>query len=188
MTVRELPPPARSASEGPRWRFGLVVLNYPTGPVNLPSVPTCRAARSFRMKPSPFRSSPLSSKASAWFPSVKMASMAAALGQKAAALAAAEELAGLGRNPAEDTYNAAAVLARCVSDARPPEQARVYADGAVELLRRAAAKGFTDAARMSKDPELAPLRDRADFNKLLRELEDKAKMGCGQKSSSGRSK
>jgi len=42
---------------------------------------------------------------------------------------------------------------------------------AVELLRRAVAKGYRDAAHMTKDTDLDSLRARADFKKLMAELE-----------------
>jgi hypothetical protein len=53
-------------------------------------------------------------------------------------------------------------------DAKRREQ---YADRAVALLRQAVAAGWKDAAHMKKDQDLAPLRDREDFQKLLAELE-----------------
>ena len=45
-----------------------------------------------------------------------------------------------------------------------------YADRAMEMLQKAVKAGFTDAALMAKDTDLDPLRDRADFKKLLAEL------------------
>jgi serine/threonine-protein kinase len=46
-----------------------------------------------------------------------------------------------------------------------------YADRAMELLRQAVAKGYKDAAHMQKDPDLAALRQRDDFKKLVADLE-----------------
>jgi tetratricopeptide (TPR) repeat protein len=46
-----------------------------------------------------------------------------------------------------------------------------YARRAVEMLQRAVKAGYTDAAHMKKDTDLAPLRDREDFKKLIAELE-----------------
>jgi serine/threonine-protein kinase len=43
----------------------------------------------------------------------------------------------------------------------------LYLDQAMDSLRRAAAAGFADAERMGKDPALAPLRPREEFQKLL---------------------
>lgn len=48
-----------------------------------------------------------------------------------------------------------------------------YADRAMELLRQAAKAGFNDAALMKRDTVLDPLRDRADFQRLLIELQSK---------------
>jgi tetratricopeptide (TPR) repeat protein len=49
-----------------------------------------------------------------------------------------------------------------------------YAARAVELLRRAVAKGYDDADQMAKDKDLDPIRGRDDFKKLLDELKAKA--------------
>ena len=43
------------------------------------------------------------------------------------------------------------------------------------MLRQAIAKGYKDAAHMKEDKDLDPLRSHPDFQKLLRELEAKAK-------------
>ena len=50
-----------------------------------------------------------------------------------------------------------------------------YADRAMEFLRQAAARGFQNAPGMSSDPDLAPLRSREDFQKLVQEVEQKSK-------------
>jgi hypothetical protein len=41
------------------------------------------------------------------------------------------------------------------------------ADRALEALRQAIAQGFKDVEPLKKDPDLDPLRSRADFRKLL---------------------
>jgi hypothetical protein len=46
---------------------------------------------------------------------------------------------------------------------------------AVELLRKAVAKGYKDAAHMKKNPAFDALRQRDDFKKLLADLEAAAK-------------
>jgi len=48
-----------------------------------------------------------------------------------------------------------------------------YATRAVELLQQAVQKGYQDVAHMKKDTDLDPLRQREDFQKLIRELEAK---------------
>ncbi len=45
-----------------------------------------------------------------------------------------------------------------------------YADQAMEALRLAVEQGYEDLARLKKDPDLDPLRERADFKRLLAEL------------------
>jgi serine/threonine-protein kinase len=52
--------------------------------------------------------------------------------------------------------------------------ARAAADTAMATLRRAIAAGYRDVASLRKDTDLAALRQRDDFQKLLRELEAKA--------------
>jgi hypothetical protein len=49
-------------------------------------------------------------------------------------------------------------------------QAARYADRAVELLRKAVAKGFKDVAQLKSDPDLDPLRARPSFQKLLTDV------------------
>ena len=50
-----------------------------------------------------------------------------------------------------------------------------YAERAMELLRQAVAKGWRHPRVIKEDPDLEPLRARQDFQKLLAELEEKAK-------------
>jgi hypothetical protein len=73
-------------------------------------------------------------------------------------------------------------LARCVSlerdtalsEAERKERAEAYAARAMATLRQAVQNGFKDAAHMKKDPDLDPLRPRADFQKLLAEVRSMA--------------
>ena len=53
-------------------------------------------------------------------------------------------------------------------DQRPALEAE-----AVQLLKQAIAAGWSNAQQTSRDPDLAPLRDRDDFRRLLAELFDK---------------
>jgi hypothetical protein len=58
------------------------------------------------------------------------------------------------------------------------ERARLqegYATQALNCLRRAVAKGSSSVTRFQKDPDLESVRGRADFERLVRELEAKAK-------------
>jgi hypothetical protein len=51
-----------------------------------------------------------------------------------------------------------------------PDKKQEYADRAMELLTKAVKNGYTDAAHISKDPDLDSLRERDDFKGLLEEL------------------
>ena len=46
----------------------------------------------------------------------------------------------------------------------------------MEMLHKAVKAGYNDAAHMAKDTDLDPLRDRADFKKLLASLQPKPKV------------
>jgi hypothetical protein len=66
---------------------------------------------------------------------------------------------------------AASICSQAVKDdAQLKEQ---YALRAVEILRQAVARGYRDLAQLQKDPDLQPLRQREDFQKLLHQLESK---------------
>ena len=47
------------------------------------------------------------------------------------------------------------------------------ADSAMVCLQKAVQAGWKDAARVKKDTDLDPLREREDFKKLIAELEKK---------------
>jgi hypothetical protein len=85
---------------------------------------------------------------------------------------------------ADQLYNAACAYALCAGDggrvsagtsrgADATPLARKCAEEALALLRQAVAKGYADAAHMNADTDLETLRNRADFQKLLKELEAK---------------
>ena len=86
-----------------------------------------------------------------------------------------------------DAHEAARALALCIpivekddkmATAKRQAGIQFYGDQAVAMLRDAAAKGYKDVAHMNKDTDLDPLRKRDDFNKLLKEIEQKAKAGA----------
>jgi tetratricopeptide (TPR) repeat protein len=95
----------------------------------------------------------------------------ACAGQPAQALAAADELAGAGQLTARQLYNLAEVYALAAAQL-PPAAADRSAARAVELLRQAFAKGWTNVAHMLKDADLDALRGRADYANLLWDLAD----------------
>jgi tetratricopeptide (TPR) repeat protein len=105
------------------------------------------------------------------------------LGAHVAAARAAEDMVRIIHAPKNDSYEAACILAACMSlaekDARLPEAKRRalaagYAERAVVLLRQAFAHGYKGAARLKKDKVFDPLRSRPDFQKLVAELPDRS--------------
>src|SRR5262249_10838463 len=48
-----------------------------------------------------------------------------------------------------------------------------YTDEAMTMLRDAIAKGYKDIEHLKKDDDLKPLREREDYKKLVKELEEK---------------
>jgi serine/threonine protein kinase len=105
---------------------------------------------------------------------VAMFALAHRVKQPAKITAAADLLAD-NAQIAEHLYNAACGYALCVPLADKPEQQELYAARAVALLRQAVARGYKDAAEMSRDTDLAPLRPRDDFQKLVADLAAGAK-------------
>ncbi len=88
-------------------------------------------------------------------------------GQIEVAVQDAEELAKDG--DALTQYNAACVYALAAASRDQPAEAR--ADRAMELLRQAVTKGWTDFELTKKDDDLNALRTREDFQNLLADLE-----------------
>jgi hypothetical protein len=102
----------------------------------------------------------------------------------ARAATTAEELSHCGFDAANDTYTAARFLGRCMTlvdkdvrldQAQRKELLQSYADRALAWLRQAVARGYKNVIQMRHDPELRPLRAREEFQKLLADLEGKAK-------------
>ena len=98
------------------------------------------------------------------------------------AVRTAETCRDLGWDAPADAYAAACGLSQCVpivakhaklDDKQRQEAAQFYGDAAMKLLRDAVSKGYKDVSRMKQDNALAPLRQRADFQKLVAELERK---------------
>jgi serine/threonine protein kinase len=115
----------------------------------------------------------------------ELAEVLVELGEHAEAAKTAAEVPRLYPDSWQECHQAATHLARCVplaeKDAQLTEDqrrtlAQAYADQAVARLREAVAKGCTDPAQLTKPAAFDPLRGRADFQELVRTLEDKAKM------------
>jgi serine/threonine protein kinase/tetratricopeptide (TPR) repeat protein len=96
----------------------------------------------------------------------------------------AKELAAGGPNKRLEYPRVAGVLARCAGLAtadnalagpKRKELAQAYGTRAVELLGKAVAAGFQDAKYLKETADLQPLRERADFKKLVSELDARAK-------------
>jgi len=96
------------------------------------------------------------------------------------AVRTAENCRDLGWNPPADAYNAACFLSLCIpivakhdklEAKQRKEAAQFYGDAAMKFLRQAVSEGFKDVAHMKQDTDLAPLRQRDDFQKLVAELE-----------------
>jgi tetratricopeptide (TPR) repeat protein len=67
-------------------------------------------------------------------------------------------------------YNAGCAYAVAAAEPKDANAAK-YADRAMELLRQSFEKGFMNSEHVKKDDDLRALRDRADFQKLLAEME-----------------
>jgi serine/threonine protein kinase len=115
---------------------------------------------------------------------IDRAAMLAGRGDHARATAEAEALAGLGGLNSTNVYNVGCVFSRAAGAAdhdtklSSTDRARLkarYADQAMEYLRQAVAKGWHNPDQAKNDSDLDPLRARKDFQKLLAELEEKAK-------------
>ena len=90
-------------------------------------------------------------------------------GQVAEAAAEMAELTESDTNDAGHWYNFACFYA--VASGKVAAKKQEYGDRAMELLKKAVAAGFRDAAHMAKDTDLDPLRDRADFKQLVASLQ-----------------
>jgi tetratricopeptide (TPR) repeat protein len=89
-------------------------------------------------------------------------------GQTAEAIIEIEELTRVGQWSARQWYGFACAYANASIKIAGKKQE--YGDRAVEMLRQAVKDGYRNAAKMSKDHWLNPLRGREDFKKLLAEL------------------
>jgi tetratricopeptide (TPR) repeat protein len=81
--------------------------------------------------------------------------------------------AALWKNNSDELYNVARDLAVCMLNVQGTEQAQALAAEAVQTLSDAAAAGWNDAQHTSRDPDLARLRDRDDFRRLLVKMFDR---------------
>jgi eukaryotic-like serine/threonine-protein kinase len=105
-------------------------------------------------------------------------------GDHASAVKEAEVTAGSKKASAIGLYNAACIFSLASAAVGKDDQLEAverdrfagrYAQRAVDVLRQAAHKGYRDVRHMKVDKDLDPLRERADFKKLLADLEMAAK-------------
>jgi serine/threonine protein kinase/tetratricopeptide (TPR) repeat protein len=80
-----------------------------------------------------------------------------------------------------DHYNLACIRARAIPlvgrvPGEPPAERGRYEALAMETLRRAIARGYTDVSNMEADSDLDALRARDDFKSLIAELKARARM------------
>jgi serine/threonine-protein kinase len=87
---------------------------------------------------------------------------------------ATRERAKLWPNDPEQLFACVRALARCVPLARDEGQKNALAREAVETLREATSLDWNDTSRVSHDPDLAPLKDRDDFRRLVDEVGDRS--------------
>jgi tetratricopeptide (TPR) repeat protein len=92
------------------------------------------------------------------------------------AATAINDLVAHAKTSGPDRVRAGSLLARCaplaandtrLSDSQRAQQARAYADRAIELLREAIKRGHRDLGALKTDPGFDALRSRADFRELL---------------------
>jgi hypothetical protein len=57
--------------------------------------------------------------------------------------------------------------------------AQLYTDRAMSLLTQSVQKGYKDVKRLKTDKVLEPLRDREDFQKLLKKEDEKVSQAAG---------
>jgi tetratricopeptide (TPR) repeat protein len=118
----------------------------------------------------------------------------AQFGEHARAVIDAEEGVRSANPTAEDLFDAAYIHAvsaskvlRDIREERAPpltqtrrkEMAQLYIDRASSLLTQSVQKGYKDVKRLKTDKVLEPLRDRDDFQKLLKKVEAKVSEAAG---------
>jgi hypothetical protein len=109
-----------------------------------------------------------------------LASTKARLNDLAGALLAAQSIQSLSWDSPTDAYHAARSVAQCIpiaekneklDDVQRQQAAKFYADQAMAMLRDAVAKGWKNVAQTKRDTDLDGLRQRDDFQQLLKKLE-----------------
>jgi hypothetical protein len=98
------------------------------------------------------------------------------LGDHAAAVRTATDLAGVFPRQAQDSYYAACLIARCVPFAKEDRTADEYRDKAVAFLRMAAGTATPDLKRIPDESQVfQALAPHAAFNAVLAQLDAKVR-------------
>jgi tetratricopeptide (TPR) repeat protein len=113
----------------------------------------------------------LSPKAEQFWLGVRRAATRVQAVRAAKTVAEVAELAKLPGWSAGQWYDFACVYA--LASGKSADKKQEYADRALELLHKAVKAGFTDAARLRQNTDFDPLRMRADFQQLIKQLEAK---------------
>jgi tetratricopeptide (TPR) repeat protein len=92
-------------------------------------------------------------------------------GQVAESIAEVSELAKIESTNPNHWFNFARLYA--IASVKMEGSKGAFAERAVELLKKAVARGYKNAGNIARDPDLATLRERADFKKLVAEAEKK---------------
>jgi tetratricopeptide (TPR) repeat protein len=100
-----------------------------------------------------------------------LARVQSALGDSEAAVKVAREASFLADGIPEGLYDAACALSLCVPSARASQKQDI-AKEAMKTLHTAVAAGWSKAFHTAHDPDLASLRGRDDFKRLLAEMFD----------------
>jgi serine/threonine protein kinase len=91
-------------------------------------------------------------------------------GKVAESAATALERQQLWSDNADEVYDAVCETARCIGKAKSDEERQRYTAQAIDVLRRAVGMGLKNAKAVQTDAELAPLRERADFQQLVADV------------------
>jgi serine/threonine-protein kinase len=104
---------------------------------------------------------------------LNLAKVHRAMNQPAEAVQVTRELQEQSHGSPTELYDVVRALALTVPLTRREEQ-QALADEAMGTLQEAVAAGWNNAVKTCRDPDLTPLRNRADFRRLLMELFDRA--------------
>jgi serine/threonine protein kinase len=103
---------------------------------------------------------------------INLAKVRRALGQATEAAKVTRAFVEVASGRRGDLYDAACAFSLTIPLAKAEQKSALAAE-AVQTLNQAIAAGWKDAAHTARDPDLIPLRDRADFRRLLAVMFDR---------------